>query len=101
MGPIIPPTYSFEDKKDGYLTMFITLMNPQSKGTVSISSADPAEPPVINPNYLQNPFDRAALIKATREALKVMDAPSLQQFTKRPIVAPTSTSDENIEVSKP
>lgn len=99
MGPIIPPDYVFEDKNDGYLTMFVTLMNPQSKGTIKIVSSDPTDEPAIDPSYLNSPFDRAILIKGTREALKLMDAPSLKQFIKHPIVAPASASDEDIKAS--
>ncbi|KAL9468837.1 hypothetical protein ACSS6W_010531 [Trichoderma asperelloides] len=98
-GPLIPPTYVFEDKKDGYLTMFLTLMNPQSKGTVSIASADPTVPPVIDPNYLASPFDRAALKEATRETLRIIDTPYLKQYIKHPILAPSSTNDEDIEAN--
>ncbi|EHK45629.1 hypothetical protein TRIATDRAFT_40254 [Trichoderma atroviride IMI 206040] len=98
-GPLIPPTYVFEDKQDGYLTMFITLMNPQSKGSVSIASADPNIPPVIDPNYLASPFDRAALMEATKETLRILDAPYLKQYIKHPILAPSSSNDEDIEAS--
>ncbi|UKZ95238.1 uncharacterized protein TrAFT101_010087 [Trichoderma asperellum] len=98
-GPLIPPTYVFEDKNDGYLTMFLTLMNPQSKGTVSIASADPTVPPVIDPNYLASPFDRAALKEATKETLRILDTPYLNQYIKHPILAPSSANDEDIEAS--
>lgn len=79
--------------------MFITLMNPQSKGTVSIASADPSDPPVIDPNYLSSPFDRAALKEAAKETLRIMDAPYLKKFVKHPILAPLSANDEDIEAS--
>lgn len=87
----------FEDKKDGYLTMFITLMNPQSKGSVSIASADPNVAPVIDPNYLASPYDRAALKEATKETLRILEAPYLKQYIKHPILAPSSANDEDIE----
>ncbi|KAL7921525.1 alcohol oxidase [Trichoderma austrokoningii] len=99
-GPLIPPTYVFEDKKDGYLTMFITLMNPQSKGSISIADADPKVPPVIDPNYLSSPFDRAALKEATKETLKFLDAPYMKRYIKHPILAPSSANDEDIEAIK-
>lgn len=79
--------------------MFLTLMNPQSKGTVSIASADPTVPPVIDPNYLASPFDRAALKEATKETLRILDTPYLNQYIKHPILAPSSANDEDIEAS--
>lgn len=79
--------------------MFITSMNPQSKGSVSISSADPNDPPVIDPNYLANPFDRAALKEATKETFRILDAPYLKRYIKHPILAPSSANDEDIDAS--
>lgn len=35
-----------------YNTLVVGLMHPHSRGSVHISSADPAKPPAIDPNYL-------------------------------------------------
>lgn len=56
-------------------------------------------PPIIDPNYLDSPFDRAALKEATKETLRFLDAPYLKQYIKHPILAPSSSSDEDIEAS--
>lgn len=74
-------------------------MNSQSKGDISLASANPADRPLIDPKYLTNPYDKLALVSAIREALKWMESPSLKQHVKYPILAPKSASDEDITAS--
>lgn len=57
------------------LSAIALIMNPQSRGTVSLKSSNPSDPPIINPNFLTHPFDRKALIEATRELLRYFRAP--------------------------
>lgn len=56
--------YNRDAPKDGhqYTSVSTALVAPQSRGTVSISSADMTDPPVINPNWLTHPTDQAILI---------------------------------------
>jgi choline dehydrogenase len=44
----------------------VTQMRPESRGRITLRSADPADAPVIRPNYLSDPRDRAALRAGTR-----------------------------------
>ncbi|KAI1082068.1 choline dehydrogenase [Whalleya microplaca] len=48
------------------------LLLPTSRGTVSIRSSSPNDPPRIQPNYLSTPLDRDTLVHATRQTLKAM-----------------------------
>ena len=34
-----------------------SLLHPKSRGTVTLQSADPYDPPVIDPNYFEDPRD--------------------------------------------
>lgn len=52
------------------------MLLPTSRGTVSIRSRNPADPPCIQPNYFSTPLDRDVLIHATRQSLRVMLATS-------------------------
>ncbi|KAL8665985.1 MAG: hypothetical protein Q9168_007580 [Polycauliona sp. 1 TL-2023] len=60
--------YATEDPVDGYNygTVATLLAAPLSRGTVSISSSNPADPPVIDPNYLSHPTDAEVAIAAIR-----------------------------------
>lgn len=53
-----------EGPKDGnsYASVSAALVAPLSRGTVGISSADTADPPVINPNWLTDPADVAVAV---------------------------------------
>jgi choline dehydrogenase-like flavoprotein len=73
-------------------------MNSQSRGEVTLASADPADKPVINPRYLSNPYDGLVFKEAMREARRYVEAPSLKKFIKKPILAPASDGDAEIEV---
>ncbi|MGJ4860772.1 GMC family oxidoreductase [Labrys sp. La1] len=55
------------DACDG-LTMTCCLLRPQSRGSVSIRSADPDDPPVIDGGFLRDPTDMAMMLKGMRTA---------------------------------
>ena len=82
------------------MNFFVTLMNSQSRGEVTLSSADPLDKPIINPRYLEHPYDRLVLNTAIRESLWWIQAPSLKKFVKQAILAPESDNNIDIEVSR-
>jgi len=43
------------------LTVFPILLHPRSRGTIRLRSADPEDPPLINPNYLAEDVDAKIL----------------------------------------
>ncbi len=63
----------------GY-TLHVTLMRPQSRGTVRLQSADPAAAPLIDPAFLSAPDDLDRLVKATQLGLDVMAGPALADY---------------------
>ncbi|KAL8748948.1 MAG: hypothetical protein Q9199_007978 [Rusavskia elegans] len=60
--------YQKEDPLDGYnyASLGTILAAPLSRGTVSISSANAADPPLIDPNYLSHPADVELAIASIR-----------------------------------
>ena len=46
-------------------------LRPRSKGWVGLASGDPFAAPVIQPNYLSDPFDVEVLVKAVKIARKI------------------------------
>lgn len=63
----------------GY-TLAVVLLRPASAGRVDLA-ADPAAPPVVDPGYLRDPADTAALVVAVRHAGQLFDTPALAPLT--------------------
>jgi choline dehydrogenase len=51
--------------------MMAILNTVMSRGNVSISSADAADPPVINPNWLTHPLDQELIVVALKRARQI------------------------------
>lgn len=74
-------------------------MSRQASGEVTLRSADPKEPPLIDPKFLAHPFDRRVAIESVREALEFLDTPSVAEHRERISSGPLDRSDEEILVS--
>jgi choline dehydrogenase len=55
-------------------------LRPNSRGTITLGSADPMAPPVIQPNYLSDPRDRAVLRQGVRVLRDVFAQPAFDPF---------------------
>jgi choline dehydrogenase-like flavoprotein len=55
-------------------TLFAAPLQPKSRGSVTLASADPNDPPRIDPGYLTEPEDRERLAKAAEEARSIVEA---------------------------
>ena len=69
-----------------------------ARGSVTLKSTDPKDPPVIDPKFLVEPFDRRVAIEAVRETLKLLDTPQLVKDQVRLAAGPENQSDEAILV---
>jgi choline dehydrogenase len=54
--------------------MNVNVLRSDSRGSIHIKSADPAEPPAIRFNFLSSELDRAGLLFAMRKARELMAA---------------------------
>ena len=72
--------------------------NYAARGSVSLKSADPKDPPVIDPKFLVKPYDRRVAIEAVREALKLIDSPQMAKGQVRLATGPEDRTDEAILV---
>ncbi|XP_067121222.1 glucose dehydrogenase [FAD, quinone]-like [Centruroides vittatus] len=63
---------------------FSYVMRPESVGTVKLASADPREPPLINPNYFHKPQDIKVLIEGMKACLAISSSKSMKKFGARP-----------------
>ncbi len=55
-------------------------MRPESRGYVRARSADPNEPPAIQPNYLADEVDRRSIVDGLRWARRLLASPALEPY---------------------
>jgi choline dehydrogenase-like flavoprotein len=66
---------------DGYgMTLEAAFLRPESRGTVTLASADPADAPLIDPAYCTEPGDLRALVAAVRRGREIMHARPFHPF---------------------
>jgi choline dehydrogenase len=67
----------------GYgLTLHACDLLPKSRGRISLSSPDPAAPPLIAANYLSHPDDLPTLLAALKIARQITEAPALARHIR-------------------
>ena len=62
------------------VTLNTAFLHPRSRGTVRLRSADPADHPLIDPNYWSDPHDRAMSIEGLRIGREIMRQKALAPF---------------------
>lgn len=68
--------------KMGGITLNSCYLRPRSRGTVRLQSADPTVAPLIDPNYLADPQDRALSIQGLKLTQEILAQAPLKPFIK-------------------
>ena len=76
--------------------MGVMMMNPQSRGSVTLSSKDPTAMPVIDVNFMAQPYDRRTFIDGVRETLRFVNSGPLSKHIQSNFFAPESDSEEDV-----
>jgi choline dehydrogenase len=63
-------------------TINSTFLRPKSRGTVKLKSADPTDEPLIDPNYLDDPYDRSMALKSVRIIREVLAQNAIARFIR-------------------
>ncbi|KAL3481408.1 oxidoreductase [Aspergillus californicus] len=79
-----------------YICLVAFLLNQQSRGEVRLQSSDPTVPLLFNPNFLTHEYDQRVCIESYRELWNLASHPSFAKDTVSTLLAPASTSDEDI-----
>lgn len=61
------------------IKLHVTLLRPASCGSVSLRSGNPADPPLVDPNYFSDPRDLQQLLGGMRVAREIAAATPLRQ----------------------
>jgi choline dehydrogenase len=81
------------------VTAGVVLLQPESRGTVRLASADPGAAPAIDPNYLSDPQGRdlATFREGVRIARRVLSTRALAPYSGAPMEpAHERTDDESL-----
>jgi choline dehydrogenase len=83
--------------KDGF-SIHVCQLRPESRGSISLASADPFAAPLIDPNYLATPEDRRALREGFKIAREIVAQAAMAPY-RGPEFKPGShvQSDEDID----
>ena len=74
------------------ITLNSYTLRPRSRGTVRLRSANPEDAPLVDPNYLSDPYDLKTSAEGVRISREIFRQPSLQKHISR-IVLP----DDRVE----
>ena len=76
----------------------VCLLRPQSRGSVTLASADPFAAPLIDPNFFDHPDDMQRLVRGFRLMRDLMNQPALARLGgKEHARSANATSDADIE----
>ena len=59
------------------------LFHPRSVGYVELNDANPESPPLINPNYLDDPIDVERILEGIKEGIRISKMPAMQKLDAR------------------
>ena len=78
-------------------TVSVCQLRPESRGSIHIRSTDPAQPPSIQPNYLDTQGDRDTMVAGMQLARKIIGLPAMKSYVRREVLpGPDVNSDDEM-----
>ena len=75
----------------------VCLLRPLSRGSVTLASADPLAPPLVDPNFLAEPDDMARMVRGFKLMRSLLQQPALAGYRGQELpVSAAAQSDEEI-----
>ena len=76
----------------------VCLLQPKSRGSVTLASRDPMALPLVDPNFLGDPADMVRIVRGFRRTREILAQPALAQFGAKELAASASArTDAEIE----
>jgi choline dehydrogenase-like flavoprotein len=82
------------------ITVSACNLRPTSRGTIRLRSADPADKPLIAPNYLSTPEDRRVAADAIRVTRRLMKQPAMQPYRPEEYLPGPGVGDDDASLAK-
>jgi choline dehydrogenase len=76
------------------VTLSVCNLQPTSRGSVRLRSADPSAPPRIAPNYLSTAQDRIIAAEGIRAARRIMAQSAMQRFAPQELLPGAKVGDD-------
>ncbi len=83
--PDIYDIKTFVSPQDGF-TILPSLLQPKSRGTINLASANPLDAPVVDPNFLSENEDLELLIKGGKIALEILNQDAFKPFLDKMVL---------------
>ena len=80
----------------GGYSCHVCVLRPKARGSVSLASADPMAPPVIDPNFLGHDDDRDRLLRGVKLMKRILDAPAFDDIRGEQLYLPEDANDSAI-----
>jgi choline dehydrogenase len=97
-GPVYFLEHGFHRPPGHGFTLGACLLRPASRGTISLRSRDPLQPPLLRPGYLEAPDDCRTLVEGMRRLRRIAAAPALDPWRgSEYLPGETVRTDEEIE----
>jgi choline dehydrogenase-like flavoprotein len=81
-------------------TASVANIRPTSRGVLKLKSADPAQPPSIDPNYLATPEDRRVAADSIRVTRRIVAQPALQKYSPVEFLPGKDVGDDDAALEK-
>jgi choline dehydrogenase-like flavoprotein len=81
-------------------TASVANIRPTSRGTLTLKSADPMQPPAIAPNYLSTPEDRRVAADSIRVTRAIVAQPALRKYAPVEVLPGATVGDDNAVLEK-
>ncbi|XP_044581263.1 glucose dehydrogenase [FAD, quinone]-like [Cotesia glomerata] len=65
--------------RDGF-SIVPVLLYPKSRGSVTLQSKNPFDPPIFNPNYFENEQDLKTLVRGIKKALEIAETEAFKKY---------------------
>lgn len=76
------------------MTFSVCQLRPEARGHIRIRSADPFEPPEMQPNYLSTDLDRRTAVAGLQSARAIANSPAMKRYIKREVKPGPDVADD-------
>ncbi len=82
--------------KEAGFSCHVCLLRPKSRGSVWLKNADPAQAPLIDPNFLGEEADVEAMVAGYKTTRRLMETPAMRALQKKDMFTSGVKTDDDI-----